>query len=310
MSDSFTHQFDALLGRLRNAIRAKDGEVIADTLQTLENILVDQSPAIRATAYAQVQAEVGKPQLAASAIEDLLAVVGDDPKLWFQLGSYRQLAEQYEAAEQALATAVKLDPALHDAWLDLGILLDRRGDPEGAIDCYRPVLARRPEDPVVWRNLGNSLAALQRFREARDAYTTALGLRPGDPTIALLRASALQATGDIDEANQSLTATLLAEFGTIVQVEVHRDKLDYRCRFHATPTQQVLAVDIATQLLQSLARTAAKPGFCSEFDVFVVEQGSYVTVCDRDPYRPHHPNRFFDATTTILKQMRQPKKTP
>ena len=48
------------------------------------------------------------------------------------------------AAEEALKKAAKLDPALDGAWNCLGQLFWKKGNLEGAKNCYRAVLARGP----------------------------------------------------------------------------------------------------------------------------------------------------------------------
>ena len=53
-------------------------------------------------------------------------------------------AAMLTAAEEALKKAAKLDPALDGAWNCLGQLFWKKGNLEGAKNCYRAVLARGP----------------------------------------------------------------------------------------------------------------------------------------------------------------------
>lgn len=293
---------DALLETLRVAVDAKAGEEIADALQSIDEALAGQNPAIRATTYAQVQLELGKPLAAAEVIEDLIEVLGADPKLCYQLGCYRKLGGEAERARVAFARAVELDPELLEAWSSLGVVLDEQGEAKAAIDCYRPVLLRAPDDADIWRNLGNSLSALGRFSEASDAYDTALGLRPGDQTIAFLRASSHQARGDIERSNQLLPDSLRRDIGPAIEVRSQDARVDLRCRFHVIDEHESSAVAAALQLMSEVA-VELDEGTAHDESVFVVSCNALFLVCDRDPVRPNHPNRFFDASLTIAKRL-------
>lgn len=293
---------DRLLETLRVAVDAKAGDDIVAALEAIDVALAEQNPAIRATTYAQVQLELGKPLAAAEVIEDLISVLGDDAKLCYQLGCYRKLGGQRDRAREALARAVELDPEMVEAWISLGVVLDEQGEPKAAIDCYRPVLLRAPEDADVWRNLGNSLSALGRFDEAAGAYDTALGLRPGDPTIAFLRASSHRARGDIDRANELLPRAFERDLGRAIEVRSEDARVDLRCRFHIPPEHESAAVGAAVQLMAEVADDLDEGGERQE-DVFVVSSQGVFLVCDRDAVRPKHPNRFFDASVAIAKRL-------
>src|SRR5262249_8061377 len=73
---------------------------------------------------------------------------------------------------------VRIDPQHADGWINLGRLLDDRGDHQAALACYDRALPLAPADVVAWTNRGNSLAALQRHEEAEESYRQALAVDP------------------------------------------------------------------------------------------------------------------------------------
>lgn len=82
-----------------------------------------------------------------------------------------------EALEHAtiLATSPLKNPG-HD--LLRASVLVRLGDQEGARAIYEVLLARRPEQPQVWQNLGHVLKTLGRQADAVDAYRRAVTQQP------------------------------------------------------------------------------------------------------------------------------------
>jgi len=64
-------------------------------------------------------------------------------------------AGQEAEAEGAYRRALDLDPALGSAWTNLGNLLHRRGDAEGARRCYERAIELEPEQAEARYNLAN-----------------------------------------------------------------------------------------------------------------------------------------------------------
>jgi len=73
---------------------------------------------------------------------------------WMNLGLAEQRRLDYDAAEAAYRTALRLDPTLVMAWQKLGALLDERERREEALACYRQALQLDPRD---LRCLGDAL---------------------------------------------------------------------------------------------------------------------------------------------------------
>jgi tetratricopeptide (TPR) repeat protein len=301
---SAASKLDAELAAVQEALKRGDRVAASVHLRAVDAALSGiANPVVRGLAYANVQAELGKATVAVSVVEDLLEVMGDDAFTYHQLGVYRRQAGDLDGALAALARACEVDPARTEAWLDLGILLDQRALPERSIDCYREALRRAPMDVDVWRNLGNSLAALQRFEEAIAAYETVLAQRPDDRTVLLLRAAAHQAMGDVERANALTPVDLRGSIGAVVQVLDQTEPQAFGCRFRSPPEQHERRVHAASILLQTVRRAQGVPGEDRPAWVLVA-QGDLVLVCDRDPRRPDHPNRFFDASELVASTLR------
>jgi tetratricopeptide (TPR) repeat protein len=85
------------------------------------------------------------------------------------------------AGERAqLEEAVKLDPKLAGAQNQLGYILARTGDADGAVEHFRMAVTAAPAWTDAWINLAAELAVVSHFPEAREAVAKALTLDPGN----------------------------------------------------------------------------------------------------------------------------------
>ncbi len=76
-----------------------------------------------------------------------------------------------------LRTAVKVDPELSNAWVNLGVALRRQGDHEAAEEAYRKALDVDPRTYSAYQNLASLLRLDGRLEEAR-AYEELLASLP------------------------------------------------------------------------------------------------------------------------------------
>lgn len=63
-----------------------------------------------------------------------------------------------------LQRAVALQPSYFEAQRNLGVAWQALGEPQRALDCWRPLLALRPDDPVLRQQVREAEAALARSR--------------------------------------------------------------------------------------------------------------------------------------------------
>jgi predicted O-linked N-acetylglucosamine transferase (SPINDLY family) len=97
----------------------------------------------------------------------------------FNLGTLLGALNRVEAADAAYRQALALQPEFPHARLNLGHLLERRGEHEAAMAQWRAVLAAAaPQELKVhaWNNLGRLLETLRRYPEAEAALRESLQL--------------------------------------------------------------------------------------------------------------------------------------
>jgi tetratricopeptide (TPR) repeat protein len=96
---------------------------------------------------------------------------------WFERGVLLQTKEA-EAACQAYEQALRLEPSLVEAHINLGLLYHQAGAFENAERCYREALRYQADLPLAHFNLGVVLEDQQRDEAAMEAYERALTLDP------------------------------------------------------------------------------------------------------------------------------------
>lgn len=102
------------------------------------------------------------------------ALTGDD---WYELACDLEQLEPSRAVG-AYRKALKSDPSHADAHVNLGRLLQERGQPAEAEKHYRAALALREDDATAAYNLGTVLEDLGKLQPAIDAYSEALARHP------------------------------------------------------------------------------------------------------------------------------------
>lgn len=107
--------------------------------------------------------------------------------------------DELVVARDRLDAAVRLDPALASAWVNLGVVRRRLGDLDGARSAYLRGLDLEPAHPAARTNL----RALVESAAGRDAASASLGrLLDADPLRDLERAGRLLDEGELAEARR------------------------------------------------------------------------------------------------------------
>ena len=121
-------------------------------------------------------------QQAMSDAEEATQHAPNDPQHWSALGNAYRQAGRLGRAVEAYQVAMVLDP--HNLFLqnNLANLLHADGRVEGALRRYRTILRLDPALPDVWLNLGVAYASVDSMAAARRAWQEVLRQRPGDST--------------------------------------------------------------------------------------------------------------------------------
>ena len=96
--------------------------------------------------------------------------------------------------------AISLRPDYAEAYNNLGIALDEKGQVDDAIAAYRQAIRLRPAYGKALSNLGNALQAKQQLDEAIICHREAVASEPDLPAAHNNLGNVLKETGQIDEA--------------------------------------------------------------------------------------------------------------
>lgn len=100
--------------------------------------------------------------------------------------------QDWTRAEAAYRAAIQLQPALPEAWNELGHALKRQGRLAESIPAYEQALRLRPNFPQALEYLGEAYVRLGRIGDARALHAR---LKPLDTALAQQLASAIETGG-------------------------------------------------------------------------------------------------------------------
>ncbi|MFO1249506.1 MAG: tetratricopeptide repeat protein [Alphaproteobacteria bacterium] len=131
------------------------------------------------------------------------------------LGVIRFQQGRAEDAADLISAALKQNPKVADAWINLGHVQASLGRREDAAESYGRALTLAPGQVEILHNRGNLLREMKRFDAALADYDAALALRPDLAETWTVRGAALSEMGRNEEALESLDRALALQPGLV-----------------------------------------------------------------------------------------------
>ncbi len=188
---------------------------------------------------------LGRTQEAQAEVDRLLEQNPGDPQvLRIQAAGLAQLG-RLEDAEAINRQLLVQEPDAPDLQWNLGEVMLQRDDYEGAMACYRELLARRNVPTALALGaMGNVMLAQGNYSEARNIYQQALATDARHPSLMQGLARALLAAGETRQGLETLrrAVTLLPKAADVHSQYLLALRLDPACTeaMHATEAQRWL----------------------------------------------------------------------
>lgn len=145
---------------------------------------------------------LGKGDSAAVAAQAGALPAENQAQLLFNQGQAQTRAGQWQAAADLFAQAVRLDPGLDTAWLNLGVTQARLGQHQRALDTLNDYIQRAPLKTIGLLNRANVLHELGDDGAAEKDLLRAAQLDPGNLDIQQRLAYHYSRTGQTDKARR------------------------------------------------------------------------------------------------------------
>lgn len=199
LAPQFKDQVTLLLASCYNSL-GKYKQAVA-LLEPLEN----QKTGDQAFEYLYGTALAGDSQIAkATVVIDRLLTRGDSAEARLLRATLKLKANDNPAAAVDVEKAIELNPQLPGAHARLGEILFGIGDIERARTAFTQELAVNSADFISNLDMGILTKQDQDYVEARRYFEQALSARPGDINVRYQLANVELATGNLDQARQTL----------------------------------------------------------------------------------------------------------
>lgn len=150
----------------------------------------------------------GHPDSALVLLEQAVAADAAEARYQFVLGQARQALRLWDTAIDAYESALKLQPDFLDAWNNLGICRQRRGQFAQAATAYRQALLLESRNAGLLANLGTVLREMGELTEAVELLRAAVDLEPAVVSHSVNLGIAYWNQGNFAEAERTLNETL------------------------------------------------------------------------------------------------------
>jgi tetratricopeptide (TPR) repeat protein len=136
-----------------------------------------------------------------------LSAEGRD-ELFLDLAFEYENLEAYEQAIESLKKALAINPENEGVLYELAHCYELAGAHEAAVTYFRAFTDEHPYSFVAWYNLGNALAALERYTESHEALDLSLAIEERFTSAWFSKARNLLLTGDLVGAIDCYRETL------------------------------------------------------------------------------------------------------
>lgn len=240
--EQLTHASPLVRAAAVRALEPLVGQGDAQVRAACRKVLDDSSRSVRVAAAWVVRDELNEASAAGKDLLHLMEVQADQPTGQLQLGQYKFVRGQQQAALVHFRNAVTWDPYSPGLHHDLAIALSSIGDTSGAIRALQKAVELAPEearyrhalglawneagsveraipafekavalDPSMaraWYHLGLARAQVEKLPEALTALQRAETLSPTEPTVSYAKATVLARLGRVPEAATAAQRTL------------------------------------------------------------------------------------------------------
>jgi tetratricopeptide (TPR) repeat protein len=209
------YRVEALLGSGRVLLREKR---YSDAQARFESALSSatkgsENPTLLSGRKADIEAKLGiarsllaleRAQEAKGKLEELNAVLPNDPDIILALGEAAQSLGNPDQAESQFRKSIELAPKRFDGYLALAQLFFKKGNAGKASEILNEAASQVEETAEMRRMLGQSELARSRLDSAIHEFSRALELDPHDVDAMFGMALALRKHGDLDQAERQL----------------------------------------------------------------------------------------------------------
>jgi tetratricopeptide (TPR) repeat protein len=157
-----------------------------------------------------ILAEQNKFEAARNALETALKIAPKNPALWNSLGNLLGDMGEVDSAFAAFEKALALDPQYTDGWINFGITAFKAHRLESAERAFAMVVVQQPNNEKIWNLRGQAAQALGHVKNAETYYRRALALASRDISALHNLAISLRLQDNYEDALHSIDQALAA----------------------------------------------------------------------------------------------------